>query len=361
MGWTMRDRKTEQRVGVRDVARHAGVAKSTAAYVLSRSSTHKVSRETEQKVLAAARELGYVPNRMAAGLKTGRSGLIGVYFGQVEPPHTHSAQGDTHFVDLFDGLTAACLQYDVFPISLVHGNDSAERDTTRIDRLVQAGIDGLIAFLPGQQAVSVLRQLAERGFPVVSIFQEVEGCDLTTIDVDNVMMGEMAVDYLVQRGYRALVALREPDRAPSTDDRERGFRQACARYGIEPRVVVLPSRWELPFLEFHSQSAKIIRALEADALFAMTAGTTLMVGYNFADKAFGWTPDRCGFLGVDVALMQDFRLITHFTAPWDVIARRAVDLVWQRIENGGEGPCFAPRIAPHRVDGETCPDRRAVA
>ena len=69
-------------VTLQDVAREAGVSKVTAARVLGSYGT--ASPRAKEKVLAAARALGYQPNELASSMTTGRSRTIGVIVGDIE-------------------------------------------------------------------------------------------------------------------------------------------------------------------------------------------------------------------------------------------------------------------------------------
>jgi DNA-binding LacI/PurR family transcriptional regulator len=73
---------------IRDVAKTAGVSLTTVSYVLSGRSggTTRISQPTQDRVHAAVRELGYVPNRAARGMRRGRTELVAVAVADLEQP-----------------------------------------------------------------------------------------------------------------------------------------------------------------------------------------------------------------------------------------------------------------------------------
>jgi DNA-binding LacI/PurR family transcriptional regulator len=73
---------------IRDVAESAGVSLTTVSYVLSGRSggTTRISEPTQDRVHAAVRELGYVPNRAARGMRRGRTELVAVAVADLEQP-----------------------------------------------------------------------------------------------------------------------------------------------------------------------------------------------------------------------------------------------------------------------------------
>src|SRR3954454_22651044 len=75
-----------QAVTLRDVAARAGVHPATASRALNQDTRDLVNGDTAQRVLAAARELGYRPNPIARGLKTNRSYTIGVIVPDLRNP-----------------------------------------------------------------------------------------------------------------------------------------------------------------------------------------------------------------------------------------------------------------------------------
>ena len=73
-----------KRVRISDVAEKAGVSTATVSYALSNSG--RVSRETRERVLKIAKEMGFIRDDVAAQLRTGRSSRIGVILNTVVNP-----------------------------------------------------------------------------------------------------------------------------------------------------------------------------------------------------------------------------------------------------------------------------------
>ena len=74
-----------KRVGIKDVAREAGVSTTTVSYVLNHKSSETISAETSQRVMNAVAKLNYVPNLNARSLSSRKTNLIGVVIPQTEP------------------------------------------------------------------------------------------------------------------------------------------------------------------------------------------------------------------------------------------------------------------------------------
>src|SRR5580704_14959873 len=73
--------KMSRRITIDDVARHAGVGKVTVSYVLNgHSKANRISESTQQRIIAAAKELRYQPNAIARSLATRRTDILAVVF-----------------------------------------------------------------------------------------------------------------------------------------------------------------------------------------------------------------------------------------------------------------------------------------
>lgn len=75
-----------QRIRIADVAKRAGMSASTVSYVLNEREGVAISADTRVRVLAAAKELGYVANPVARALRTGRTNTIGLSVAELTQP-----------------------------------------------------------------------------------------------------------------------------------------------------------------------------------------------------------------------------------------------------------------------------------
>lgn len=122
-----------KRVTVADVARLAGTSTAVVSYVFN-DGPRPVAAGTKQKVLAAAAELGYVPNALAKALRSGQSSLVGV----VAPDSSIE-----FFAELTRAIVHAVGQAGMLAV-VVHAQASGRSERETIEALLSAQVQGLI-------------------------------------------------------------------------------------------------------------------------------------------------------------------------------------------------------------------------
>ena len=205
-----------------DVAAHAGVSIALVSIVLR--DAPGAAPATRERVLAAAREIGYEPDRRARLLRSGRSRLLGVVFG-VE----HAFHGD-----LVTGLYEAA---DRQGYELTLSGVTPHRDERRAIRsLLQDRCEALILLGP-QAPAAELDALAAR-MPVVVLARGVRRADVDTVRTADADGLAQAVAHLAGLGHRRIAHVDGAD-APGSADRRRGYRTAMRRLGpaAEARLV----------------------------------------------------------------------------------------------------------------------------
>lgn len=179
-------------VTIRDVARKANVGVGTVSRVLNDSP--KVSPETRARVLEAIDALDYVPNPVAQRLSRGRTQAISVILPFLTlPSYVERLRGVQRVLDYSD--------YDL----VLYSADKPDRK----DHLFQAlsrskQCDGVLA-ISLRPREDDIKRFVENGIPVVLV--DTRHKDLPGICVDNVLGGEMAVEYLIGLGHRQIAFL----------------------------------------------------------------------------------------------------------------------------------------------------------
>ncbi len=191
-----------RRATIADVARRAGVAPSTASVVFSGKTS--VSEATRARVLDAAAQLGYTgPDPVAASLRTGRSGIVGVVFEE----HLGRAFLDPVKTLMMDGLADAVAPLGA-GLLLLRDQEPAGTGptltTAPLDAAVLVGCSGLLR--------ESLQAVRARGIPVVVIEGDA-GEDVPRIDLDNREAQRQAASHLRGLGHERVATVTLPIRA----------------------------------------------------------------------------------------------------------------------------------------------------
>ncbi len=183
--------KTRRPLTLRDVSEASGVSEMTVSRVLR--GREEVSPGTRERVLAAARALGYVPNKIAGGLASQRVNLVGVIV-----PSLSNLVFPEVLAAIADELEDTGLQ-PVFGISRY----SAEREENVLYEMLSWRPSGII--LAGLEHTDLSRaMLAKAGVPVVEIMDvDGEGID-SVVGISHRAAGRMIADAVVAAGYRRI-------------------------------------------------------------------------------------------------------------------------------------------------------------
>jgi DNA-binding LacI/PurR family transcriptional regulator len=286
-------------VGIRAVARHAGVSPTTVSLVLNgKGSFPDVTRA---RVREAAEALGYRPHPAARSLAGIRTRVIGLAFSHREAMPFPLTDID-YFARAIHAATDEVLTRDY---SLVVGPPTPQTDVW-----FRLPLDGVVVFDPvlGDPLPGELRR---RSTPMVVVGKDPNGAfDDPTVDNDAVRATRLALDHLEEVGARSpsLVTFHLMDAFVA--DCERAYRDWCAECGIEPTVWVAPPSWERSPREALGELLRgparpdAVVALE-DALgiaaAEAAAGTGIAVPDELKIVAFS---DRESFPGVPLTSVQ---------------------------------------------------------
>lgn len=217
-----------------DIAREAGVSRATASYVLNdRDTAVRISMETRQRVLDAAKALGYRRNELARAVVTGKNRVLGVLARNPGPEPK---------ARLLEGVLEEAGASGYFIKLLHHPKQEDVREVAR--RCVEQRLAGIIVMRPSQIALGELyEELEHYQMPIVLVDDTLSQRGAITVTSDDVQGCRLAVEHLVALGHRH-IALLEGRREPNPLLRESAFRQAMADYGLsKPDQYIAYGNW----------------------------------------------------------------------------------------------------------------------
>ena len=214
------------RVGVKDVARAAGVSVGTVSNVLNRPEI--VRDETRSRVQAEMARLGFVRNDSARQLRQGRSTTLAYVFLDATNPF---------FTDVARGAELAAEQAGL-ALFLCNSNGDRARERRYLDLLHQQRVAGIL-ITALDYANPQLRTLPLQGTPVVLVDHPADSASaFCSVAVDDTHGGEVAVAHLLELGHERIAFAGGPLTLPQIADRLAGSRRAMAGRPREHLVVL---------------------------------------------------------------------------------------------------------------------------
>ncbi len=311
-------------VSVREVAAAASVSVGTVSNVLNRPD--KVAPATVARVLAAIEELGFVRNDAARQLRAGRSRSIGLVVLDVRNPFFTEVARGAEDRAAEDGMT----------ILLGNSDENVDREHAYLDLFEEQRVHGVLISPLGDDRPRLAR-LRRRGTPVVLVDRESEDRSISSVSVDDVVGGSLAVRHLIETGRRRIAFVGGPTSIRQVADRLEGARRAVAEAsGVTLEVVDTES---LTVLQGRA-AGEAIRQRPAselpDAIFA--ANDLLAVGVLQALIMLGSVrvPEDIALIGYDDIDFAAAAVVplSSIRQPATLIGSTAVDLLLREADAG---------------------------
>lgn len=220
-----RERRTANRPTSQDIARAAGVSRTTVSLVLNEKEDTGISARTKAKVLETAASLGYVPNSVARMLVSGRSRTLGLVLA-----HGDLMTLDAYAPPLMFGISRVCnsVGYKL----LVEAVEEDRRGNGYVDLMKSKRIDALIVLNSSAEDEGLLH-LIEAQFPVVligSIGHPKENSVRSHAD----KAAERATRHLLKMGHRQIAHITyAPIRYKGSLERYRAYQRALTKEGVQ--------------------------------------------------------------------------------------------------------------------------------
>ncbi|WP_150268337.1 LacI family DNA-binding transcriptional regulator [Paenibacillus tepidiphilus] len=275
---------------IKDVAKLAGVALSTASYAMNGDS--KVSAKTRAKVLEAARTLNYQKNGFAMDLKRSRTNTIALILTDLSGPY---------YSELIRSIQDVALSnnYDLIACSSMGGKES-----TAVRFMLEKRVDGAIV-LAQNITDEILQASAGSRFPIVVMDRLLAGSGLTSVVVDGEQGGYTATRHLIEKGHRSIAYISGPANSYDNALRYQGFLRAMQEAGLEEKP-----KWKLSggFVRDGGHKATKMMLMQGELPSAIFYGNDEMAigGLKALEEAGVSVPGEVSVIGFDDIQLAEY-------------------------------------------------------
>jgi DNA-binding LacI/PurR family transcriptional regulator len=251
-------RKNTMSVTVIDVAKEAGVSRTTVSNVFSGRA--KYSEETRTAVLLAAKKLGYKPNLAARSLITNQSRLIGLILPSYVDTNTLT---NSPFYNIIMDSVYSVLRTEAYYDLIIFSVPYKEKLVQVSDWIDARNVDGILAL--GEYDQNFLKDLNSKSIPVVLIDNYSRGnyANFSYVNSDDETGGYLAVQQLIAKGYKKIGLCGVELSGPLMQTRYEGYKRAMKEAGCKEYVF---DKNGSPF-EAGVQFADLLSAQQFDAAF----------------------------------------------------------------------------------------------
>ncbi|NUU25307.1 MAG: LacI family DNA-binding transcriptional regulator [Streptomycetaceae bacterium] len=294
-----------------DVARAAGVSTAVVSYVIN-DGPRPVAPQTRDRVLAAAAELDYRPNRVARALRSRTTGVVGLVLANASNPY---------FAALARHIERALDERDKLTL-LGNADYSPDRQDHLVERFIAAQVDGLIV-VSAEGGADVAARARQADIRAVYVHNRPAHTRVATVAADNDAAVHQSVAHLRGHGHTRIGFLAGPDDAGPVGERHAAWRSAMR--GSE--APLLRSDYT------RASAAAVLRhAIDEGAVppALITATDEQAIGVLAAAAAAGiGVPDRLAVISLDGTPDSAYTApaLTVTEQPLHTMARRTVDLL----------------------------------
>lgn len=297
-----------------DVAKLAGVSRTTVSFILNNVPGVTISEATRQKVLEAAHQLNYHPDAAGRKLVSGKSYTLGLVLRQ-SPEQVFT---DAFLVQVILGVEQAAAELG-FHVLLKPLDPDNHEGCTRLVR--ENYVDGIILSGPRQDDSEILK-LHRDGFPII-LMGQLPGCDIPFVDINAVDGARTAVRHLVELGHRQIAMITNAPLAyTSAQQRRTGYQAALHEADIPNNETYIREGNYTPASGFDAMNELLNLSPRPTAVFV--ASDVVAMGAIQAIKRAGLSiPGDMAIVGFD-----DVPLAEYYDPPLTTIRLPAYGLGW---------------------------------
>ena len=320
-----------------DVARLAGVSQSTVSRVFNPVSGYAVKEEKRQRVIMAARELGYCPNLVARGMNNGKTNMVGLIVGDSLGPFYNKIVNE--FVAKMQEIGKQCLLFRM---------SRTERVDRVIERVLQFHVE--TAVITASAMTKMMAEEIERNdIPVVLLNRFIPGTEVSTVYVDPLEGSRKVAEYLLSKGHRNIGYIHLKYEADEENEKRIGFYSTLRQNQIY-QIKEETSGYD--YKEGYAAGLRILRSENRPTAVFCTSDLIAMGVMDAARDVMGLRiPEDLAIVGYDdieMASWGNYNL-TSVHQPIDELIDEIVKIIKNQTDFDGERKPVVKMIEPELV------------
>jgi LacI family transcriptional regulator len=204
---------------IRDVAKRAGVAPITVSRCINNSGY--CSEDTRARIESAISELGFVPNRLATGLRSKRTNTLALVLTDITNPFFTTIARGVEDIASKAGYTVIFSNTD----------ESVSKEKMYLQMLLEKRVDGIL-LVPAHTGVESVNLIKKYGMPIVVIDRRLPTLLTDVVRCDSEGGAYKLTRLLLSLGHRNIAILDGPRGVSTADDRLNGYCRALSEAGI---------------------------------------------------------------------------------------------------------------------------------
>jgi LacI family transcriptional regulator len=208
-----------------DVAKRAGVAPITVSRVINNSGY--ISLPTRERVEVAVKELGYVPNTIARGLRSKRTHTLALVVTDITNPYfTSMARG-------VEDVAGEC----GYTVIYCNTDESENKEEKYANMLAQRQVDGVL-LVPSCGNANTIKFLESNDIHVVVLDRHISGVNTDIVCTDSKDGASHLIKLLIGLGHKQIAIITGQKEVSTSIDRVAGYQQALAEAGLSENELI---------------------------------------------------------------------------------------------------------------------------
>jgi len=309
---------------IKDIAKALNLSTSTVSRALRGS--YEISAETKKAVLEYAEKINYRPNPIALSLKERRTRALGVVVSEI---------ANNFFSQAINGIESIAYNRG-YHVIITQSHESMEREKVNVEHMAARGVDGLLISLSSESVdLSYLKELHEKGMPIVFFDRVTSEIETHTVVANNYLGSFHATEHLIYHGYKKIAHITSSPYLSITKERLEGYRDALEKHNLpfNDSLVKYCNHGGMILAEAEEAIASLFKGkTKPDAIF--TAGDRLTLACFGIIKRMKQKKE-VGFTGFSNTQVGDLfsPSLTVIRQPAFEIGQSATELLIQMIES----------------------------